>query len=223
MTMGIQKKIWWSALILSGGGSIALIFICLSGLNPPVVWWIWPPATVSSAVALSFCYKAEPSTVRGYWHLRIEDLLCAAFYAAFLLAVTQHTLENLFMKVGMPFTLLNVVALLLGLLAAQRRGITARTGKFAFAFGYGTRLVGLLGLGALAVVILMDWLSFNTPFFWLRQILFGVLEFAPLEGRWLLVLHRMALVCLPAGLMMTFVAQAWIRRTAVRPVDVAAN
>ena len=168
--------------------------------------------------------NVKPSTSRGYWHLRIEDLLCAAFYAAFLLALLQHTLGDLFLRVGMPFTLLNVAALLIGLLAAQRRGVTERARKFAFAFGYGTRLVGLLGWGALAAVILMDWLSFDAPFLWCREVLYLSHYRSSMQQRWQLELHRMALVCLPAGLLMMFVAQAWIRRTGVKPVvDVAAN
>jgi hypothetical protein len=226
--MGFQKRLWWSASLLSASGTVVLIVLSLSAAQLPplqLIFWIWPVASVASAVLLMRCYRLEPSNESGFWHLRLEDLLAVTLYAALLLAIFRRELSELFLQVGVPFALMSAVAFMIGLLVAQRKRVYERPKKFAFAFGYGTRALGLFAAFALVAVIIIDGLTVNSPFFWLRMVLFCDYENLIGDQRlWQLALHRMALACLPIGLVASFMANQWIRHTTVKPaLDAPAN
>ena len=222
MPMWLQKKLWWAMLLVSGGGALTLLVLSIAvGEVAPPVWWIWPPLALSSGLMLRRCYLIEPSTDRGYWHLRLEDLLCAGLYAGLLLAILKASLGSYFLTIGITFAFINAGGLVLGFLAAQKRGIAARSTKLALAFAYGTRAVGLLAAGALFAVVIMDWLQFNAPWNWMKNIFLGSGYAMREDAPWLL-LHRMSLACLPVGMLLYLVVSLLIRRRQPAPAGAQA-
>jgi len=213
MSISIRKNILWALLFLGVGGTCTLV--ATIGFEGQFrvwprewIWWIWPVLAILAAGALRRCYRLEPMTQRGFWHLRIEDLLAVSIYVAVLMACTQACMPDVFITVCLPFALLNGIALTIGLLAAARRGFVARRQKFLFGFAFGTTLLGLFSLGALVMVIVLERVLVGEPFRWVRMLLF-----AKADGFifWELQLHRLTLLCLPVGLICLGIA-AWSRR-----------
>jgi hypothetical protein len=208
-----QKNIWWGLLMMSGGGSLAMLVLSIALLEvAPPIWWIWPPLTLVSVLMLRRCYRIEPSTLKGFWHLRLEDLLCAGLYAGFLLAVLKSLLGLLFLKIGITFAIINAITVIIGFLAAQKKGIASRFYKLTFAFAYGTRAVGLVATGALFAVAFMDGLQFHQPWHWMGNVFLNSGYIMREDAPWLL-LHRMSLACLPIGAFLLLLVNRWISRT----------
>jgi hypothetical protein len=116
-----------------------------------------------------------------------------------LLAVSKAVLPSHFASVGIPFAVLHAIAFIVGLLTAARSGI--KHGKLFYAFAFGMRSVGMLGVGAVIAVALMDKLVFGDAFSWMRHLLYHRTSSwdSPTEI-WGLFLHRMALSSLPIGI-----------------------
>ncbi len=206
-----QKNIWTALLFMSSGGTLTLLVLSIvaQAIAPPI-WWIWPPLTLISALALVRCYRREPSDLRGFWHLRLEDLIFAGLYFGLLLAILKPLLDSWFPLVGIVFSACQAIGLVVGCLAAQRSGHTQRLRKLLFAFAYGTRLVGLVAAGACVAVILMDGICFNVPFYWFRKVMLDI-GYVDDPERPYLMLHRMTLACFPVGVVMVAVLERVLR------------
>lgn len=212
-----QKKIWTGLLLMSAGGTLTLLVLSIVlQVLAPMIWWSWPPLTLVSALALVRCYRKEPSDLRGFWHLRLEDLVFAGLYLGLLLAILKPLLGLWFPLVGIVFSFCQAIGLIVGCLAAQRNGCTARGDKLLYAFAYGTRLVGLVAAGAIVAVILMDGLTFNAPFMWLKAVCLGT-GYVSDEEHPFVLLHRMTLACLPVGMLLMAVVSRGIRKVPSLP------
>ena len=194
--MSKRKKIWWAALFAGLGGTLSLGVIWIVEGHPPpkpLIWAVWPVVLLCAGWVLRRCYRLEPLKQTGFWHLRLEYLMALSLYAGCLMALAQVFSPDHFLAVGMPFSLLHSVALVLGLLAAERAAIRGRSPKYLFALAFGSCLIGFIAAGALLFAIAMDAVAFGAPFFWLKQLCTSP------DSRWPLQLHRLALLCLPIG------------------------
>lgn len=201
VTIATQKKIWWTLNFIGFGGTFALLVILHEGGLPRGIeyWCAWPPTFLISGLCLIRCYRIEPMEPLGFWHLTIQDLVAATFLVGMLLAVSKAVLPSHFASVGIPFAVLHAIAFIVGLLTAARSGI--KHGKLFYAFAFGMRSVGMLGVGAVIAVALMDKLVFGDAFSWMRHLLYHRTSSwdSPTEI-WGLFLHRMALSSLPIGI-----------------------
>jgi hypothetical protein len=221
MKIAIQKKIWWPLFLLGFGGTACLIVLIITALlqvdmgNPfsyIAMWGVWVPVCAISAIFLRRCYKKEPMAPIGFWHLNIDDLVASSLYVGTLLAIMKGLIPDHFLSAGLPFAIICGVAFVIGLLTAARAGI--RRQKFFYALSCGMRLTGLFALGAAFAIMIMDGIVYDIPFNWIRMVLSGNSWSVADEGIWALLLHRMTLSCLPAGLVCFEIAKRYARREA---------
>ena len=146
----------------------------------------------------------------GFWHLNINDLLAVSLYVGAMLAIMKALTPDHFLSAGVPFAVICGVAFVIGLLVAARAGI--RNGRFFYAMSCGLRLTGLFSLGAVCAIMIMDKLTYDAPFYWIRTVLFGDVFSIYRQAVWAVLLHRMALYSLPVGLVCFEVAKRRAKR-----------
>ncbi|HYG74285.1 MAG TPA: hypothetical protein VEK08_04695 [Planctomycetota bacterium] len=204
MNVAQRKLLNWTLFAIGGGGLVTFVVLCLSfGPPPTAIWLLWP------LISLGICtlcgsqllrdYRHDPVPGRGPAQLSLTDLLATAFLIGVLLAFGQKIKAGERLADALVCLLIGVI-FLSGLLLASRRGID-QWRRFVFAAGYGLRLFGALGCGALVSTIIAMLIA-DVP---LTRVLRDILFTDERSSRALFYM-RYALVALPAGMIACYVA-----------------
>jgi hypothetical protein len=212
MKIATEKKVWWCALAVGIGGTVIfLIALAEHDFSFPKgreAWLnLWPLTTLLLALVAPFrlrkLYREEPFAAPGFYHLSLGDLLCVSFYCGLILALGQDIWPDYFLAGVVPAMFMACAAFVAGLLLAARRGLPDGWRRRLFAFGFSMEVYGAFGTGGVLVLLVVA--AFMGAFAeTLREVCFGSSP-GPLTG--LGPFFRAALVCLPLGLLLCFLAK----------------
>ena len=209
MKIATRKRIWWCALALGVGGTVIFLIILAEEEfrfpNGGEAWLnLWPISTLLLALLaparLRKLYREEPFAAPGFYHLSLGNLLVVSFYCGLILTLGQAFWPDYFLLGVVPAMFMAGAVFIAGLLLAARRGLPDGWPRRVFALGFSMVIYGALGTGGLVVFLVVA--AFAGVF---GDVLTGVFSG---HSPWCLgPFFRAAVVCMPLGLFLCFLAK----------------
>jgi hypothetical protein len=168
MKPATQKILGWAGLAFGVAGILVLVLI-FAAVGPPPNWiyWLWPvvaaATTLVSARTLQNAYRRQPSQGKGFYHLRLSELLVVVLSVA-LMSLAGHAIWE---EEGVPTVVsLSIAAgmlLALGFMVAERNQLTVWR-RYCFSIG-----LPILVFAALSTAALIALGACGLPFWLVRE------------------------------------------------------